>query len=218
MTTLLLLPAMSAIASLNSKLAAVASSRHALRKFVSSEIGSSSRLRGKQQDCSSSRIFGRVSQESQVVVKGMGKPAAPVLLLDVMGTLVRDPFYEDIPAFFGYWSISVLRLLLWNFAIRYIMWMNPFSNCVRCSHRIWYPEDLRFLMRFPIYGLGQFAEVCEGIRFRIAFIAHIELVSRRFEVSIEISNLGFRAIRHSMWMNPFPNCVRFPQRIGIPKI
>ena len=31
----------------------------------------------------------------------MGK-RPPVLLLDVMGTLVRDPFYEDIPAFFGY--------------------------------------------------------------------------------------------------------------------
>lgn len=25
----------------------------------------------------------------------------PVLLLDVMGTLVRDPFFEDMPAFFG---------------------------------------------------------------------------------------------------------------------
>nr|XP_024370990.1 flavin mononucleotide hydrolase 1, chloroplatic-like [Physcomitrium patens]PNR57210.1 hypothetical protein PHYPA_004203 [Physcomitrium patens] len=31
----------------------------------------------------------------------MSKPKVPVLLLDVMGTLVRDPFYEDIPAFFG---------------------------------------------------------------------------------------------------------------------
>lgn len=26
---------------------------------------------------------------------------APALLLDVMGTLVRDPFFEDMPAFFG---------------------------------------------------------------------------------------------------------------------
>ena len=26
---------------------------------------------------------------------------APVLLLDVMGTLVYDPFYEEIPRFFG---------------------------------------------------------------------------------------------------------------------
>ena len=26
---------------------------------------------------------------------------APVLLLDVMGTLVRDPFFEEMPAFFG---------------------------------------------------------------------------------------------------------------------
>ena len=25
----------------------------------------------------------------------------PVLLLDVMGTLVRDPFYDDMPRFFG---------------------------------------------------------------------------------------------------------------------
>jgi hypothetical protein len=30
----------------------------------------------------------------------MAKPA-PVLLLDVMGTVIRDPFYEDIPAYFG---------------------------------------------------------------------------------------------------------------------
>ncbi|GMH25927.1 hypothetical protein Nepgr_027770 [Nepenthes gracilis] len=28
----------------------------------------------------------------------------PVLLFDVMDTIVRDPFYEDIPAFFGYHS------------------------------------------------------------------------------------------------------------------
>eukprot|EP00250_Pteridium_aquilinum_P009010 c18381_g1_i1 orf=906-1427(-) len=26
---------------------------------------------------------------------------SPVLLFDVMGTIVRDPFYQDIPAFFG---------------------------------------------------------------------------------------------------------------------
>lgn len=30
----------------------------------------------------------------------MAKPA-PVLLFDVMGTIIRDPFYEDIPAYFG---------------------------------------------------------------------------------------------------------------------
>lgn len=38
-------------------------------------------------------------QDSQQVAMVGNKP--PVLLLDVMGTLVRDPFYEDIPAFFG---------------------------------------------------------------------------------------------------------------------
>jgi hypothetical protein len=27
--------------------------------------------------------------------------APPVLLFDVMGTIVRDPFFEEIPAFFG---------------------------------------------------------------------------------------------------------------------
>lgn len=32
----------------------------------------------------------------------------PVLLFDVMGTIVRDPFYEDVPAFFG---ISMKELL-----------------------------------------------------------------------------------------------------------
>lgn len=25
----------------------------------------------------------------------------PVLLFDIMDTLVRDPFYQDVPAFFG---------------------------------------------------------------------------------------------------------------------
>ncbi|KAB1209517.1 hypothetical protein CJ030_MR6G007363 [Morella rubra] len=25
----------------------------------------------------------------------------PILLFDIMGTIVRDPFYEDVPAFFG---------------------------------------------------------------------------------------------------------------------
>ncbi|KAH7405195.1 hypothetical protein KP509_15G060400 [Ceratopteris richardii] len=33
---------------------------------------------------------------------------SPVLLFDVMGTIVRDPFYQDIPAFFG---ISMKELL-----------------------------------------------------------------------------------------------------------
>lgn len=46
-------------------------------------------------------VRSNLTSVSQVVVKNMGKPMAPVLLLDVMGTLVRDPFYEDIPAFFG---------------------------------------------------------------------------------------------------------------------
>src|SRR6478735_1632212 len=32
----------------------------------------------------------------------------PVLLLDVMGTLVRDPFFEEMPAFFG---LSLRELL-----------------------------------------------------------------------------------------------------------
>ena len=35
----------------------------------------------------------------------------PVLLLDVMGTLVRDPFYEDIPAFFGVGLRDLVREL-----------------------------------------------------------------------------------------------------------
>jgi FMN phosphatase YigB (HAD superfamily) len=32
-----------------------------------------------------------------------------VLLLDVMGTLVREPFYEDVPAFFGMSLEALLR-------------------------------------------------------------------------------------------------------------
>ena len=98
----MLLPAISsnaAIASLNSKLLAAP----LLRNFVCS----TSLRRKKKLDWRSSRTCGvpvvksNLTSESQVVVKGMGKPVTPVLLLDVMGTLVRDPFYEDIPAFFG---------------------------------------------------------------------------------------------------------------------
>jgi len=37
------------------------------------------------------------------------KPAAPVLLLDVMGTLVFDPFYEVVPSFFGMSFDQLLR-------------------------------------------------------------------------------------------------------------
>lgn len=33
----------------------------------------------------------------------------PALLLDVMGTLVRDPFFEDMPAFFGLTLEELLR-------------------------------------------------------------------------------------------------------------
>jgi hypothetical protein len=35
--------------------------------------------------------------------------APPVLLFDVMGTIVRDPFFEEIPAFFG---LSMKELLV----------------------------------------------------------------------------------------------------------
>lgn len=31
----------------------------------------------------------------------MEKRKLPILLFDVMDTIVRDPFYHDIPAFFG---------------------------------------------------------------------------------------------------------------------
>lgn len=106
----MLLPAISSnAASLNLKLGP---SSTFLRKLVSSEIGAvqkhgCSSLRERSH--SASRMYGVSAVRSsltsgaqeQVVVKAMGKPVAPVLLLDVMGTLVRDPFYEDIPAFFG---------------------------------------------------------------------------------------------------------------------
>lgn len=38
-----------------------------------------------------------------------GNAATPVLLLDVMGTLVFDPFYERVPAFFGMSFEQLLR-------------------------------------------------------------------------------------------------------------
>lgn len=52
-----------------------------------------------------SRVFctiGKVQERRRMPPSGaaMVKPA-PVLLLDVMGTIIRDPFYEDIPAYFG---------------------------------------------------------------------------------------------------------------------
>lgn len=46
-------------------------------------------------------------------VSSLAKPAPgstgklPVLLFDIMDTIVRDPFYEDIPAFFGYPSYDL---------------------------------------------------------------------------------------------------------------
>lgn len=72
-----------------------------LRKLVSSEIGAvkSRRSHSAARGCRVPAV--RSGAQERVVVKAMGKPVAPVLLLDVMGTLVRDPFYEDIPAFFG---------------------------------------------------------------------------------------------------------------------
>ncbi|GKV02347.1 hypothetical protein SLEP1_g14799 [Rubroshorea leprosula] len=30
-----------------------------------------------------------------------GKRKLPILLFDIMDTVVRDPFYQDVPAFFG---------------------------------------------------------------------------------------------------------------------
>ena len=39
---------------------------------------------------------------------GPGSP--PVVFFDVMGTLVRDPFFEDIPAFFGMSLTEFIRL------------------------------------------------------------------------------------------------------------
>lgn len=43
------------------------------------------------------------------MIDSPGHAAAPVLLLDVMGTLVFDPFYEKVPAFFGMTFEQLLR-------------------------------------------------------------------------------------------------------------
>lgn len=50
----------------------------------------------------------------------------PVLLFDVMDTIVRDPFYEDIPAFFGYTSdLPLFRFVYGGFgmiAVGAVIW------------------------------------------------------------------------------------------------
>lgn len=39
----------------------------------------------------------------------------PVLLFDIMSTVVRDPFYEDVPAFFGYHKVfNFFGFLKWD--------------------------------------------------------------------------------------------------------
>lgn len=56
------------------------------------------------------KIYRRPSSSTQKITKrachvstaaGMSHRKMPVLLFDVMDTIVRDPFYHDIPAFFG---------------------------------------------------------------------------------------------------------------------
>lgn len=50
------------------------------------------------------------------------KRKLPVLLFDVMDTIVRDPFYQDIPAFFGFESLSsysVFFFFLFSFITRF---------------------------------------------------------------------------------------------------
>ena len=48
------------------------------------------------------------------------KRKLPVLLFDVMDTIVRDPFYQDIPAFFGFESLSPYSILFFcSFTTRF---------------------------------------------------------------------------------------------------
>lgn len=50
-----------------------------------------------------------ISKSARMAMKSFSpsiseKRKLPILLFDVMDTLVRDPFYQDVPAFFGYFS------------------------------------------------------------------------------------------------------------------
>lgn len=45
----------------------------------------------------------------------------PILLFDVMDTIVRDPFYHDIPAFFGYLSLSNSLSLPFFFFFKFLV-------------------------------------------------------------------------------------------------
>jgi hypothetical protein len=98
MTTLLLPAISSNAASVNLKLAA---SSTLLRRLGGCTLRGRSHSASRLSSVPAVRSSLTSGAQEQVVVKAMGEPMAPVLLLDVMGTLVRDPFYEDIPAYFG---------------------------------------------------------------------------------------------------------------------
>lgn len=55
-------------------------------------------------------MYSTVEKEMLLSNKSITTPAddsrvrkLPILLFDIMDTVVRDPFYHDIPAFFGYY-------------------------------------------------------------------------------------------------------------------
>lgn len=82
-------------------------------------------------------------------------PATPVLLLDVMGTLVHDPFYVEIPRFFG---LSLSELI----AVKHpSAWVEFETDAI---------DEATLLARFfadgrPVDGEGLRAAMREAYRF-----------------------------------------------------
>ncbi|KAJ7513320.1 hypothetical protein O6H91_24G000500 [Diphasiastrum complanatum] len=69
------------------------------------------RLASSRRICShmNNKLSSASSHEEEAETEmGSDMKVLPVLLFDVMGTIVRDPFYEDVPAFFG---LSMKELL-----------------------------------------------------------------------------------------------------------
>lgn len=55
----------------------------------------------KNNKCSESTLRKENSRAFSLSKDELAMNKKPIILLDVMGTIVRDPFFKDMPAFFG---------------------------------------------------------------------------------------------------------------------
>lgn len=149
----------------------------------------------------------------------------PILLFDVMDTIVRDPFYQDVPAFFGYFSLchSIMSARRWNRVDVEKMWSflvtkwrldgfccaGGFSSvCARARVFVFFcwlsvldDQIELFLIRMPLKELIECKNPTAWIEFEEGLIDEVphEKWSLKFYVSLSFRVVEFQLLNWSVF-------------------